>query len=276
VSEPGLLAALVLGLLGSSHCLVMCGGIGAALGMGTDTERRYPTLLLFQFGRIGSYVILGAGLGALVQLLSGDSALALAVPRLISALLLIAMGLYLSSWWQGLLWLERLGQLLWRHVQPLTQQLLPVRRYRDAVLIGLCWGLLPCGLIYTSLAWSATSGNSLYAATLMFCFGLGTLPAMLVTGAAGQKLGAILRQQQLRNLAALLLIAFGFWTAWGAMGHLGHGDHEAEHGSDNAEEALSHCLSAAEKTAKPDKRLFRIRAAYPESGKMPLNETASR
>jgi hypothetical protein len=122
-------------------------------------------------------------------------------------------------------------------------------------------------LIYTSLAWSATSGNSLYAATLMFCFGLGTLPAMLVTGAAGQKLGAILRQQQLRNLAALLLIAFGFWTAWGAMGHLGHGDHEAEHGSDNAEEALLHCLSAAEKTAKPDKRLFRIRAAYPESGK---------
>lgn len=64
MSEPGLLAALMLGLLGSSHCLVMCGGIGAALGMGTDTERRYPTLLLFQLGRIGSYVILGAGLGA--------------------------------------------------------------------------------------------------------------------------------------------------------------------------------------------------------------------
>jgi sulfite exporter TauE/SafE len=234
VNETSLIAALVMGLLGSSHCLFMCGGIGAALGMGTAERRRYPTLLLFQLGRLGSYTVLGAGLGAVVQLLKGDSMLFMAIPRLLSAVLLIAMGCYVSSWWQGLLVLEKAGQVIWRRVQPLTRNLLPVRRYRDAVIIGLCWGLLPCGLIYTALVWSATSGSSAMAASLMFCFGLGTLPAMLLTGVAGEKLGQLLRQQNLRNTAAVLLIIFGIWTAWGVVGHLVQGGHQGEGGSGNA------------------------------------------
>lgn len=234
MTETSLLAALLMGFLGSSHCLFMCGGIGAALGMGTAQQRRYPTLLLFQLGRLVSYTLLGAGLGALVQLISANAGLYMLIPRLTSAALLIAMGCYLTNWWQGLLLLEKGGHVLWRRVQPITQKLLPVRRYRDAVVIGLCWGLLPCGLIYTALAWSATSGSSRMSASLMFCFGLGTLPAMLLTGVAGEKVGQLLRQQQLRNIAAILLICFGLWTAWGALGHLRHGEHPGESGSENA------------------------------------------
>ena len=112
---------------------------------------------------------------------------------------------------------SREGQGIWRRVQPFVQKLLPLARVRDALLVGLCWGLLPCGLIYTALAWSATAAHWLQSATLMFCFGLGTLPVMFATGIAGEKLAALLRKKALRNIAAVLLISFGGWTATAAV-----------------------------------------------------------
>lgn len=219
-------AALTLGLLGGSHCLVMCGGIGSALGMGVAPSRRYLMLGLFQFGRVGSYALLGAGLGAGLGAVSGGWSYGMPLLRLLSGLLLISMGCYLSNWWRGLLLLERLGQHLWRHIQPLTQALLPVKHGHQAVLIGLCWGLLPCGLIYTALAWSASAGNGAQSAMLMFCFGLGTVPVMFATGAAGERLASLLRHRGLRQGAAMLIICFGLWTIFAAL-QPAHGDHHA-------------------------------------------------
>jgi len=213
-TELNIGAAFLLGLLGSSHCLAMCGGLGAALGMATDTRRRPRLILGFQFGRIGSYMLLGAGLGALLGLL--DSPRVLPVLRLVSGLLLVGMGLYLANWWLGLQALERAGGLLWRRVQPLTRRHLPVRKIPDALAVGLCWGLLPCGLIYSALGWSAAASSGMFAAVLMMFFGLGTLPAMFATGVAGQQLTRVLTNRHLRAVAAALMIALGGWTAAGA------------------------------------------------------------
>jgi sulfite exporter TauE/SafE len=212
MNDLSLGAALTLGLLGGSHCLVMCGGIGSALGMGVAAHHRYRILLLFQLGRISSYTLLGGGLGALLGLLGTGAGHGLPVLRVLSGVLLISMGCYLSNWWRGLQVLERLGQRLWRLVQPLTARLLPVQRVHHAFIIGLCWGLLPCGLIYTALAWSATAASAQQSALLMFCFGLGTVPVMFATGAAGEKLALVLRHRGLRGAASLLLIGFGLWT----------------------------------------------------------------
>jgi sulfite exporter TauE/SafE len=217
VTETGYGAALLLGLLGGSHCLVMCGGIGAALGIAADSRRKTVMILLFQLGRISSYALLGAGLGAILGLAGDNSPAIIPILRLSSGLLLITMGCYLANWWYGLQWIERAGQGIWRRVQPFVQKLLPLTRIRNALLVGLCWGLLPCGLIYTALAWSATAANWLQSATLMFCFGLGTLPVMFATGIAGEKLAALLRKKALRNIAAVLLISFGGWTATAAV-----------------------------------------------------------
>ena len=214
----------MLGLLGGSHCLIMCGGIGAALGMGVEPSSRYRILALFQLGRVTGYSLLGGGLGAVFSLFSGQSEFALMALRVASGLLLVSMGCYLSNWWRGLLVLERLGQGLWRLVQPLTRSLLPVRRTHHALLIGLCWALLPCGLIYTALAWSASAGNWLQSALLMFCFGLGTVPVMFATGALGERVAALLRQQGLRNVAAIILVSFGIWTSYIAL-QPHHGSH---------------------------------------------------
>ena len=208
---------MLLGLLGGSHCLVMCGGIGGALGIAAGSSQKTTMIFLFQLGRITSYALLGAGLAVILGLVGGNKPTVIPILRLVSGLLLISMGCYLANWWRGLQWIERAGQGLWRRVQPLAQKLLPLVRVRDALLVGLCWGFLPCGLIYTALAWSATAGHWSQSATLMFCFGLGTLPVMFATGMAGDKLAALLRKKALRNFAAVLLIAFGGWTATGAV-----------------------------------------------------------
>jgi len=218
--EPAYGAALLLGLLGSSHCLVMCGGIGVALGIGTDGRQRYSTLLLFQIGRILTYSALGAGLAALAaQAVSLSVNIGYAL-RVAAGLMLVAMGCYIANWWRGLVLLESGGNWLWRKVQPLAAAHLPVRRRRDALLVGLCWGFLPCGLIYSALAWTGTSASPLHGAALMFCFGLGTLPAMLATGLAAERLAAILRRQDLRSIAAIVLVGAGCWTAWAGVSHL--------------------------------------------------------
>lgn len=224
-ADPGLAAAFMLGLLGSSHCLVMCGGISAALGMGATGARRRLLVLLFQLGRVATYILLGAGLGAIIGAVAALSEVLLPALRILSGLLLVAMGLYVANWWAGLVWLERGGQALWRRVEPYAKRRLPVSTATDALAVGLLWGFLPCGLIYTALAWSGTAGDWRHSALLMGMFGLGTLPSMLATGLAAETMTRLLRQRGLRGVAGLLLVAAGLWTSWIAVQHAGHASH---------------------------------------------------
>ncbi len=218
-----LLAGFLLGLFGSGHCLGMCGGIGAALG---GAANRRALALAYHVGRIGSYTALGALIGTLVAL--GAGALQPLLPlvgallRTLAALLVIAMGLYVAGWWFGLTRLEALGARLWRHVAPLTRRLLPPPNLGAALLLGALWGLLPCGLIYSSLAWAAASGNALDAALRMAAFGLGTLPAMAAVTFGGQQLQQRLQRPLLRRVAGVVLIGFGLF----ALGQVWLHDHD--------------------------------------------------
>lgn len=217
----------MLGLLGSSHCLVMCGGISAALGMGATGVRRRLMVLLFQLGRVTTYILLGAGLGGAIAAVAGLSEVLLPALRILSGLLLVAMGLYVARWWVGLTWLEQGGRLVWRHIEPHAKRRLPVSTPVDALAIGLLWGFLPCGLIYTALAWSGAAGDWRQSALLMGAFGLGTLPSMLATGLAAQKISRLLQRRDLRSIAGVLLVAAGLWTSWIAFQHASHSSHHA-------------------------------------------------
>ena len=147
--------------------------------------------------------------------------------RYLAGLLLVGMGLYIADWWRGMVLLERAGATLWQPVQKLSSRWLPVRRWPQGFALGLCWGLMPCGLIYSSLAWAATAQNAATSAVMMFLFGLGTLPAMLATSLGADRLQAFLRRRGLKLLIALLLIASGIWTlSLTAV----HGDHARQAG----------------------------------------------
>ena len=73
----------------------------------------------------------------------------------------------------------------------LFRSFLPVRTLPQAIALGLLWGWLPCGLVYSVLLWSVASANALDGALLMLCFGLGTLPNLLAMGVFAQRLGQL-------------------------------------------------------------------------------------
>ena len=210
-------AALIVGLLGSSHCLGMCGGIVSALNMGVvDNLGERPRSLFgyqlaYNMGRIGSYVLVGLAAGSLGAELAqlGISPLA---GRLVAAFFMIALGLYLADWWRGLALLERLGARLWRHIQPLGQRLFPIQNPGQAFLLGALWGWLPCGLVYSTLIWAATAQNALHSSSLMFAFGIGTLPAMLTTGLLAKQVQTLLANRNVQHFAGLLILLFGLYT----------------------------------------------------------------
>ena len=213
-------SAIVIGLLSSAHCLGMCGGIVAALNMGASIEptNRPRSLfgyhLLYNLGRIGSYLLVGLAAGSLgSELLHSNPA----VGKLIAAAFMIALGLYLANWWRGLSALEKLGQHLWRRIQPLTQRLLPIRNPGQAFLLGILWGWLPCGLVYAVVAWALTAGSALEGALLMLGFGIGTLPAMLIAGNALRFFSSWARSPRLRTLAGISIIAFGIYSGMSAL-----------------------------------------------------------
>jgi len=142
---PLLLSALVLGLLGGGHCLGMCGGLMGALTLAIPPEqrgKRLRLLLAYNVGRILSYALAGLLIG-LAGWAVANSPAALAL-RVIAALLLIGMGLYLAGWWSGLTRVEALGRGLWRHIQPYASRLMPVTSLPRALLLGALWGWLPC------------------------------------------------------------------------------------------------------------------------------------
>ncbi len=134
--DAALLSAFLVGLLGSTHCLGMCGGIVSALTLGLRADIRRspwtlaPYLLAYNTGRIASYAIAGGLAGTLSAQLFGLASPTQAgwIARLVSAGFMIALGLYLAGWWPGLQQLEKCGGVLWRHIEPLGRRFLPVDR----------------------------------------------------------------------------------------------------------------------------------------------------
>jgi sulfite exporter TauE/SafE len=230
MNELTLTSALLVGFLGSSHCLGMCGGLSAALGLNGQRSKQ-GLLLSYNLGRLCTYTAMGAVAGLfgeqLVTLLPQIGELL----RTLAGLLLVAMGLYVSQWWMGLTRLEMLGAQLWRHLQPLTKSLLPVQGHGQALRLGVLWGLLPCGLVYSTLSWALAAAQWQQSALLMLAFGIGTLPAMLSVGWLNQQLLLQLRGKQFRVLAGLMIIAMGLLTMISPWLHLA-GDEHSQHQHD--------------------------------------------
>jgi hypothetical protein len=181
--------------------------------------------ILFNIGRILSYALAGALIGLLGQQLAnyhGNMALAL---RIAAGIMLILMGLYIAGWSLLLTRFEQQGQKLWRYIQPSTEKLLPVKNPGQALLLGALWGWLPCGLVYSTLTVSASLGSPMMGALFMMCFGLGTLPVLMLTGMAATQFRQLLQGKMVKGILGVSVIAFGIWTIAGMLPHLGHHDH---------------------------------------------------
>jgi hypothetical protein len=223
--ELMLASVFVVGLLGGVHCVGMCGGIAAALTFGLPAERQgrlawlLPFLLAYNAGRIASYTLAGAIMGGAGVLLSRFAPVQGAQRGLLmlAAVFMILMGLYLGGWWSGLARLERAGGVLWRRIEPFGRRLLPVQRPTQALALGLLWGWLPCGLVYSTLVSAVSAGGAWQGAAVMLAFGLGTLPNLLAMGAAAGAIAGFARRPWVRRAAGASVLLFGLWTLVSAL-----------------------------------------------------------
>lgn len=207
--------AFMAGILGSAHCFGMCGGIATGLGTvsahGVLKGPQALSALIFNLGRLLSYAVLGL-ISAWFLLQTGDF---LNLPkwtmilRMLTALMILLIGLQFLFGWQLLSGLERAGAKVWKLVLPYAVRASSLPGGLGRLLLGLCWGLLPCGLVYSILLTAAAAGTPLYGALVMFAFGVGTLPSMLGMSLAAPTLAAFLSDRWTRRLigAALVLLA---------------------------------------------------------------------
>ena len=208
--ENSHLALFIVGLLGGGHCAGMCGGIVGALSLQSPQRGATAWLvhLSYNAGRITSYVLAGGIAGGLGQaagnLLAWQNGL-----YLFASLMLVAMGLYLLGLTQFLAPLERGGQRLWRYIQPLTARFLPVRGPAQALPLGLLWGWLPCGLVYSALTSALAAGSAAHGALVMLAFGLGTLPNLLLAGLLLTRFRRFAQDRVVRVVSGLLVLGYG-------------------------------------------------------------------
>jgi sulfite exporter TauE/SafE len=211
--EFSLLTALLAGLLGGVHCVGMCGGIVAAFSFRADgTHPPFRLHLAYNLGRVASYMMFGALAGALgASLKLTGFAPVQTVLFVLAQVVMILLGLYLAGFNQWVLVFERAGGALWNKVKPLFQKLLPVRSMPQAVLAGMAWGWLPCGLVYSVLVSAVAAGSATSGAALMLAFGIGTLPNLLGMGLFARQIQPFMQQRWVRRTAGLTVAGFGAW-----------------------------------------------------------------
>jgi hypothetical protein len=229
--DPAVLAAAFMaGLLGSGHCFAMCGGIAGSLGALAARSSGWAggiAALQFHGGRMLGYGALGA-IAAAVLGVAGEAG---RVPgwgvwlRALTAVLICAIGLHYLTGWRTVHVLERAGGGLWRRIAPFAARAGQRNDVRGRWLLGLSWGFLPCGLVYTVLLTAAATGQALSGFVTMLAFGLGTLPAMLGLTLAAPGLASLLSDRGFRRFIGLSLVLLAAWmgfTLWSASGGVHH------------------------------------------------------
>lgn len=226
--EPAVLTtAFLAGLLGSGHCFGMCGGIAAGLGAMSKGRALAPALQ-FNLARLASYAALGLVAAAVLGEVSGLLPIARWL-RLLTAVMILMIGLKFLFNFRGVEFIERGGAGLWKRIMPLALKAGNRQDLPGRIVLGACWGLIPCGLVYSVLMTAASTANPASGALTMLAFGAGTLPAMLGLTAAAPALAAFLEDRAVRRLIGFALIVLAIWTIlmmWGAMNQGGGMSHQ--------------------------------------------------
>lgn len=196
------------GLLGTAHCMGMCGPFALALGAAAPSPRsNLWRQSWYSVGRIFTYSVLGAAAAFfgkwLTQKLPGWTNVP-AVLALVAGGFLVVQGLLAT----GIIKKRGVGSGVACPGASAFKALLGGRSTSDVFLAGLFTGLLPCGLLYGMLALAGSTGDVVTGLGIMAVFGLGTVPGMVATGVGGSLLGLAARKR-MHSIAAWCLVITG-------------------------------------------------------------------
>ena len=192
-----LLAALTLGLLGSMHCIGMCGPL--VLAVPSAAEKRWKFLLeriVYNTGRAAMYGVMGAVLGVIGKSVLLGIQQDLSVVLGITILITVAVPLGLKSK------LERYSPLksIYGFVRRRFSALMKKRGMTSLFALGMLNGLLPCGLVYTALIGATVVADALQSGLFMIIFGTGTIPALVAVSLTGKLLSVRFRSLFTRSV----------------------------------------------------------------------------
>jgi len=205
--------AFVLGVVSSTHCVGMCGGIVGALtyslapGIRQNRAQFVLFSLHYHLGRISSYVLAGglvAGGAAVFHEFAGPGGALLM--RGVGTVFLVLLGFYIGGWFPRFAWVESMGRPLWARLEPIGRRLLPVRSLPQALGFGLVWGWLPCGLVYSALVFSLSTGSMWQGMGVMLFFGLGTIPTLLLVGFMADRVSRVMSSPLFRQVAGVSIM----------------------------------------------------------------------
>ena len=209
--------AFFMGLMGGTHCLIMCAApCGAVTGLGSGRSREgrvYWHVLAFHAGRLLGYGAAG-GLAALAMeqfAWLGRSSAALRPVWALLHVLILVWGLLMLLQARQPAWVEGVGRAVWARMRPL------VAEPGGVFITGAAWALLPCGLLYTALLTAALSGSVPRGVACMVLFGLGSGAWLLLgpwmLGRLRARLDAHRAAWGTRG-AGLVLCILGGWALW--------------------------------------------------------------
>jgi len=186
-----LIAGFTIGIMGSFHCIGMCGPLALSLPLNGLGNKIYAALL-YNFGRVISYSLLGLLFGAIgqsVSLFGWQQILSIVIGVLIIVLMLLPKKV------MNLLMISKAGNTFFYKIRQWLSEMLSKKQRSSLLAIGLLNGLLPCGLVYLAIAGSVATGSIIKSGLFMASFGFGTLPVMLGLMLMGNRISLSFRRK---------------------------------------------------------------------------------
>jgi sulfite exporter TauE/SafE len=204
-------AALMAGLVGSPHCIGMCGGFAVLCG------RRVPDTAVWHAGRLTSYALLGALAGAFGSMVPG--------PSWVAAIVSLGLMIWFSAALAGLVPEPR---IVIPGLKRLGTAMAGDAGLSSRYAFGIVNGFLPCGLVYAALSVPVATTHPGWGALAMVAFGIGTAPVLSAVALGVQRIVA--RDIRVRRAIAAGVLVAGLWSIGMRQGILGsqamHGMHE--------------------------------------------------
>jgi len=224
VETIDIVSILTIAFLGSfGHCIGMCGGIVIAYSSTKIRDNFSKTKestahILYSFGRVTTYVLLGAIFGTLGSVASFSN-MANGILLFVAGLFMVLTGFSLLGKIKFLTFIEHsVSKTTW--YQRNFKLLLGSQTLVSFYLLGLLNGLLPCGFVYFFAITAASTGDTLSGALVMFIFGLSTIPALFSLGF----FVGLFNKSNFRNimikLAALSVVIYGIYTLYNGYGYI--------------------------------------------------------
>jgi sulfite exporter TauE/SafE len=195
------------GILGSVHCVGMCGGLVAVVSVGGGAGSVHLRQVRYFLGKTLVYGVLGGIAGAAGQAAGFALSGASGILSVVLGVALVTAGGFVCAGRRG----GAVGPRAARAVAPLLTRAVGARGALAPVALGAVNGLLPCGLVYGLLAKAAATGSAPAGAATLVAFGLATVPALYITGLSGARLAPAWRSR-LGRAAGVVLIVLGLLT----------------------------------------------------------------